>query len=50
MDSDTQQKDRGQNKRFWTVEEDKALIDSLVELTTDPLWGAENRFLGEYLF
>ncbi|XP_039129055.1 uncharacterized protein LOC120265240 [Dioscorea cayenensis subsp. rotundata] len=49
MDSESQQRGRGQNKRYWTAEEDKALIDALVELSVNPIWRAENGFRGGYL-
>ena len=48
MDSESQSKGRGQNKHFWTVDEDKALIDSLVELSTNPYWRVENGFRNGY--
>ncbi|KAL2896468.1 Serpentine receptor class epsilon-30 [Bienertia sinuspersici] len=40
---------RGRNKRFWTTEEDKALIYSLYELSTDPHWKCENGFRSGYM-
>ncbi|XP_039134226.1 uncharacterized protein LOC120271616 [Dioscorea cayenensis subsp. rotundata] len=49
MDSESQQRGHGQNKRYWTTEEDKALIDALVELAVNPIWRAENGFRGGYL-
>ncbi|XP_039141103.1 uncharacterized protein LOC120278225 [Dioscorea cayenensis subsp. rotundata] len=49
MESDSQPRGRGQNKHYWTVEEDKALIDALVELSTNTLWRAENGFRNGYL-
>ena len=44
MGSDSQQKGREQNKHYWTTEEDKALIDALVEPPISPIWKAENGY------
>lgn len=49
MESKSKQRGRGQNKCYWTEEEDAALIDALVEVTTNPIWRAENGFLAGYL-
>ena len=49
IDSYSQQRVLGQNKRYWTVEEDKALIDALVKLSISPIWRTENGFRGGYL-
>nr|GMD79659.1 Myb/SANT-like domain-containing protein [Ipomoea batatas] len=35
---------RGKNKCFWTDEESKALIDSLQELSCDPMWKSDGGF------
>ncbi|KAL2926876.1 putative tyrosine-protein phosphatase OCA1 [Bienertia sinuspersici] len=40
---------RGRNKRFWIAEEDKALINALHELSTDPHWKCENGFRNGYM-
>lgn len=44
MESKQQQKGRGHNKRYWASEEDKILIDALVELSTNPIWRVETAF------
>lgn len=44
MDSDSQLRGKGQNKHYWTQDKDKALIDALLEISTNPLWWAENGF------
>ncbi|KAM0934428.1 hypothetical protein DsansV1_C31g0216181 [Dioscorea sansibarensis] len=49
MDSESQQRGREQNKRNWTAKEDRALIDALVELSTRPMWRAENGSRDGYL-
>ncbi|KAM0940974.1 putative Myb/SANT-like domain-containing protein [Dioscorea sansibarensis] len=50
MDTESQPRGRGQNQRHWTPEENKALIDTLVELSMDPLWQTKNGFRGGNLF
>ncbi|KAL2934228.1 U5 small nuclear ribonucleoprotein 40 kDa protein [Bienertia sinuspersici] len=40
---------RGKNKRFWTNEEDKALVAALHELSSDPHWKCENGFRNGYM-
>ncbi|KAL2897048.1 U5 small nuclear ribonucleoprotein 40 kDa protein, partial [Bienertia sinuspersici] len=40
---------RGKNKRFWTNEEDKALVAALHELSSDPRWKCENGFRNGYM-
>ena len=45
----SQSRYRRQNKHYWTVEKDKALIDGLVKLPTNPLWQVRNRFQKVYL-
>ncbi|XP_039135802.1 uncharacterized protein LOC120273238 [Dioscorea cayenensis subsp. rotundata] len=49
MDSDSQVGRRVQSKHYWTTDEDKALIDALIELSTNPMWRAENGFRNGYL-
>ncbi|KAL3506376.1 hypothetical protein ACH5RR_031758 [Cinchona calisaya] len=41
---------RGKNKCFWTLEEVKALVEALKELTYDPLWKTDGGFKQNYLF
>ena len=48
MDKESQLKGRGQNKHFQTVEENKALIEALVELFTNIMRHAENGFQNGY--
>jgi len=40
---------KGKNKRFWTKEEEWALIHGLLELSADPQWKAEGNFKSGYL-
>ncbi|KAL2905902.1 putative phosphatase phospho2, partial [Bienertia sinuspersici] len=40
---------RGKNKRYWTYEEDAALIRYLHELSCDPKWKSENGFKNGYM-
>lgn len=40
---------RGKNKRFWTAEEDKVLVEALSELAVDPHWKCENGFRSGYM-
>ncbi|KAL2927079.1 Polyprotein P3 [Bienertia sinuspersici] len=40
---------RGKNKRFWTSEEDKALMAALHELSSDPHWKCEKEFRNGYM-
>ncbi|KAL2937563.1 2-oxoglutarate dehydrogenase E1 component [Bienertia sinuspersici] len=40
---------RGKNKRFWTSEEDKALMAALHELSLDPHWKCEKEFRNGYM-
>ncbi|XP_039135217.1 uncharacterized protein LOC120272458 [Dioscorea cayenensis subsp. rotundata] len=47
---ESQHRGRGQNKHYWTIEEDKALIEALVELSIDAMWRSENGFRNGYLF
>ncbi|KAL2925447.1 putative malate:quinone oxidoreductase [Bienertia sinuspersici] len=49
MDEGSSSGGRGRNKRFWTAEEDKALINALHELSTDPHWKCENGFRNGYM-
>ncbi|KAL2897088.1 Malonamoyl-CoA synthetase vrtB [Bienertia sinuspersici] len=49
MDVGSSSGGRGRNKRFWTAEEDKALINALHELSTDPHWKCENGFRNGYM-
>ena len=49
MDSDPQLRGRGQNKHDRTQDLDKVLIDALLELLTNPICRAENRFRNGYL-
>ncbi|KAL6537677.1 hypothetical protein OROHE_012304 [Orobanche hederae] len=37
------------NKRFWTTDEDKALVGALHELSIDPNWKCENGFRNGYM-
>ncbi|KAL2926003.1 DLA class II histocompatibility antigen DR-1 beta chain [Bienertia sinuspersici] len=49
MDEGTSSGGRGRNKRPWIAEEDKALINALHELSTDPHWKCENGFRNGYM-
>ncbi|KAL2929592.1 DLA class II histocompatibility antigen DR-1 beta chain [Bienertia sinuspersici] len=49
MDEGSSSGGRGRNKRFWIAEEDKALINALHELSTDPHWKFENGFRNGYM-
>ena len=40
---------KGRNKRFWTKEEEWALVHGLLELSADPQWKAEGNFKSGYL-
>lgn len=40
---------RGQNKRYWTIKEDDALVDALLELHRDPKWRVDTGFKSGYL-
>ncbi|KAL9242104.1 hypothetical protein vseg_016139 [Gypsophila vaccaria] len=40
---------RGKNKRFWTKEEDNALVMALSDLNADPHWKCENGFRNGYM-
>jgi len=40
---------KGKNKRFWTKEEEWALINGLLELSVDPQWKVEGNFKSGYL-
>ncbi|XP_010688544.3 uncharacterized protein LOC104902452 [Beta vulgaris subsp. vulgaris] len=40
---------RGKNKRFWTPEEDKALVAALSDLASDPHWKCNNGFRNGYM-
>ncbi|KAL2940105.1 hypothetical protein RDABS01_001487 [Bienertia sinuspersici] len=40
---------RGRNKRFWTKEEDKVLVEALSELAVDPHWRCETGFRNGYM-
>ena len=40
---------RGRHKRFWSGEEDKALVQALHELSVDPHWKCENGFRNGYM-
>ncbi|KAL2902328.1 hypothetical protein RDABS01_027410 [Bienertia sinuspersici] len=40
---------RGRNKRFWTKEEDKVLVEALSELAVDPHWRCEAGFRNGYM-
>ncbi|KAL2898241.1 hypothetical protein RDABS01_040023 [Bienertia sinuspersici] len=40
---------RGRNKRFWTKEEDKVLVEALSELAVDPHCRCEAGFRNEYM-
>lgn len=40
---------RGKNKRFWSSEEDNALVAALSELATDPHWKCDNGFRNGYM-
>ncbi|XP_057517975.1 uncharacterized protein LOC130798895 [Amaranthus tricolor] len=40
---------RGKNKRFWTAQEDKVLVEALSELAVDPHWRCDNGFRSGYM-
>ncbi|KAL2938812.1 hypothetical protein RDABS01_022261 [Bienertia sinuspersici] len=40
---------RGRNKRLWTKEEDKVLVEALSELAVDPHWRCEAGFRNGYM-
>ena len=40
---------RGMNKHFWTTAEDNALVDSLLELSQNPMWRSDCGFKNGYL-
>ncbi|KAL2902399.1 4-hydroxy-tetrahydrodipicolinate reductase [Bienertia sinuspersici] len=40
---------RGKNKRFWSAEEDKALVAALHELSVDPHWKCDIGFRNGYM-
>ncbi|KAK9698687.1 hypothetical protein RND81_08G123700 [Saponaria officinalis] len=40
---------RGRNKRFWSLEEDKALVATLSDLANDPHWKCDNGFRNGYM-
>jgi len=44
--SQSSQIGKGRNKRFWTKEEEWALVHGLLELSIDPQWKAEGNFKG----
>ncbi|KAJ8420120.1 hypothetical protein Cgig2_033724 [Carnegiea gigantea] len=47
--SQSSQIGKGRNKRFWTKEEEWALVHGLLELSADPQWKTEGNFKGGYL-
>ena len=49
MDLDSQVEHKGQPKHYWTTNEDKALNDALLKLSTNPTWRAKNGFHNGYL-
>ena len=38
------------NKHYWTTQEDKVLIEALVELSINTMWRGENGFRNGYLY
>lgn len=40
---------RGKSKCFWTDEESKVLIDSLQEMSCDPMWKSDGGFRNGYM-
>lgn len=40
---------KGHNKHYWTIEEDKALFEPLVEQFVNAMWWSENGFQNGYL-
>ncbi|KAL8141736.1 hypothetical protein V2J09_014768 [Rumex salicifolius] len=40
---------RGKNKRYWTPQEDDALLQSLLELASDPKWRNDSGFRSGYM-
>ena len=49
MSSTSCSRGRGQNKRYWTDEEDERLVESLQELHHDKSWKADTGFKSGYL-
>ncbi|KAF4403713.1 hypothetical protein G4B88_002566 [Cannabis sativa] len=47
--SNVDQRGRGKNKHYWTLEQDNALIDCLLELSQNPTWRADCGFKNGYL-
>ncbi|KAM6587596.1 hypothetical protein CsatA_010201 [Cannabis sativa] len=47
--SNVDQRGRGKNKHYWTLEQDNALIDCLLELSRNPTWRADCGFKNGYL-
>lgn len=47
---ESQRRGRAQNKHYWTAENDKALIEALVEMSTNGMWRGKNGFRNGYLF
>ena len=48
IDSDSQPRAKKQDKLYWTADEDKALIETLVELSPNTMWLGENGFRNGY--
>ncbi|RXH97394.1 hypothetical protein DVH24_007740 [Malus domestica] len=40
---------KGQQKHYWTTTEDTILVESLLELHSDPTWRADTSFKNSYL-
>ena len=40
---------RGQNKHYWTMQQDDALVESLLELSQNAMWRADCGFKNGYL-